>query len=100
MKITVYIVIFTSYSENGEYLRTESQTFTSPESAQNYYDKQKQEAIKTANGYKKNMGREPKVTEIQWADTRKFNIKRHSPCGYGYQAEVKMEAAEIDLPQA
>ena len=106
MKTKIYLVTFTSYTESDNYLHNEQKTFTNPLFAQDYYEKMCNNATENANDiYEDEDGNLDELivegTESrQDANNRTCKIERETGTEFGYQAEIKLEAVEIDVPFA
>ena len=100
------MVTFTSYTESDNYLHNEQKTFTNPLFAQDYYEKMCNNATENANDiYEDEDGNlDERIVEgtesRQDANNRTFKIERETGTEFGYQAEIKLEAVEIDVPFA
>ncbi len=106
MKTKIYLVTFTSYTESDNYLHNEQKTFTNPLFAQDYYEKMCNNATENANDiYEDEDGNlDERIVEgtesRQDTNNRTFKIEREAGTEFGYQAEIKLEAVEIDVPFA
>ena len=104
MKTKIYLVTFTSYTESDNYLHNEQKTFTNPLFAQDYYEKMCNNATENANDiYEDEDGNlDERIVEgtesRQDANNRTFKIERETGTEFGYQAEIKLEAVEINAP--
>ena len=98
------MVTFTSYTESDNYLHNEQKTFTNPLFAQDYYEKMCNNATENANDiYEDEDGNlDERIVEgtesRQDANNRTFKIERETGTEFGYQAEINLEAVEIDVP--
>ena len=94
MKIKVYVITYTSYEENDNYLYSDSKVTTEKIVAMNTYEKWCNSAKCDARGEHREYGIFQGETTLP-DNGRKYTIGRLVGTGNGYQAIVKLSITDL-----